>query len=178
MHDTRHLEYGLDCERPFCRQCGLAPRGRAARSTWISTGCPQRTTMELRIRALDEARSIPTGCIVLVGNTPLHPSHQLVCYRGMYICCKCAHYAASRVRELNNPCPGISTNIGMTILKRFQQGIPPYGMKAWPDGTRSAAIQPEIVLDDDQQRDVVVNDRLRAVYSRVLAKSSTTTQRD
>ena len=149
----------------YCRTCGAAPKADASKRRWLASGCPGPRT-RLRALALNGARIVPRHCPVILGMRALHPTHTLVCFKGLYICTTCAHYAAHQVRGLGEVCPGFSTPYGMSLINRFHKGLPPYGLSVWPDGSQSEEEQ-VILLEPVPTTTSTV---IRAVSDRILAR--------
>ena len=166
---TAHIicDVGLNNQRAYCTRRGLSPAGETAKKLWLRTGCPEVGAPTLHIDALAGARKVASGCLTRVGNRVLHPSHTLVCFRGLYICAICAHYSGSRVVELGNICSGVCTAHGQCMLDLIQAGKLPYGLSRWPDGT---GLGTTITLAPPTMNRLAASDRLRAVYARVAAK--------
>ena len=168
LHTTHVIfDIGLDSKRAHCTRCGLSPAGHAAKQLWLRTGCPDVGTPTLHFDGLAGARKVASGCLTRVGNRVLHPSHTLVCFRGLYICIVCAHYSGSRVVELGNPCNGVCTAHGQCTLDLIQAGSLPYGLSKWPDGTGEGT---KITLVAPATNRLVASKRLRAVYAKVDAR--------
>ena len=124
------VDIGLNHSRAFCGSCGPSPCGLRAKQKWLRTGCIPNSFA--RASSHVDYQVVPSGVASFVGNQPLDPSHKLLCYRGLYICHACGHYSGLKVRGLGITCSGKISPIGLSILKRFVNGLPPYGLSGWP----------------------------------------------
>ena len=76
---------------------------------------------------------IPPGRDVWVGGSPLHRSHDLVVYKGLYYCLRCGGYATAVPKLLRHECAGVPKLAGRMLLKRLRDGKLPIGVQEWPN---------------------------------------------
>jgi hypothetical protein len=72
---------------------------------------------------------------VWLGHIMSHPSHHLVCLRGVYACTVCGNVASRKLQALASACSGLRTYYGLSNLKALEKGTlpPPLAKYGWPE---------------------------------------------
>ena len=93
-----------------CQTCQQHSRLRAAMA-WVTSRCPGPGTAQ---------------------------GHRMDTVHGLPFCLRCGRYSRAGLR---GACAGHATGFGLRMLSRFNATppMPPYGYKAWPDGTPAEA---------------------------------------
>ena len=78
---------------------------------------------------------IPADMDVWVVGSPVHSSHSLWWYKGLFMCITCGAMGSSKLRKLTLPCPLVPIVSGPKAIARFKQGLLPWGLTHWPDQT-------------------------------------------
>ena len=128
-----------------CVARGDSPGALSAHAAldWFATPCrSDKRDAVLRVDSLvfsARARpvTIPTCCPVVLKGVPVHASHRLFVYRGIFCCSRCGHLAAHHLRLLRAPCPGVPLASGRRNIAQLRGGSLPWGVKSWPSLSRS-----------------------------------------
>ena len=108
-----------------CRRCGKR-RGRLQTCSWLKKypACPGEGPVQRPAQVVDQ--------VVVVCRKPLHASHKLWAFRGIFWCVDCGGWAHLRAQRLLHPCKGKPTASGARGLTRLAQGLPPRPLVQWP----------------------------------------------
>ena len=73
-----------------------------------------------------------------------HPTHDLLHYRGLFVCLACGAMGSTKLRLLVTECPGLYIASGDKVIRRVLQGCLPWGLTQWPDQSVSQSNQFEL----------------------------------
>ena len=122
-----------------CFKCHKAsPRGLSAIKQWLATECrPDRLLNATYTAGTIRPSRIPPGRNVQIGNTLIHPTHNIMVYRGLHFCKVCSCYASKRLLSLAVACeppksPQDAERRRKAVLALLQ-GKLPRGVPAFPN---------------------------------------------
>ena len=82
---------------------------------------------------MDAPLHLPLGVKVMVGGTIVHPSHELMRYRGLLVCKACGFRASVLPTGLAKACLRHPTRWGNSNLRAIASGRLPNQLAYWPD---------------------------------------------
>lgn len=127
---THHLYH--EGNRWRCHNCAISMSNQSLKQTLGTFGRYCRPLDE-QVQILND--HVPTKVQddrVKVGTTYLHSSHNLVYYRGIFVCLNCGNHAVQKPRKLAGVSPHRIEAAGRATLRRMGKGKPPSKYKEWP----------------------------------------------
>ena len=67
-----------------------------------------------------------------VANRSTHPTHNLICYGGVYFCLACGATAVNKLVKLFTPCMPLRHGLFNFNLRAYRAGKAPQGFPGWP----------------------------------------------
>ena len=102
---------------------------------WLASPCDPDSSL---VRTLQAGNSRPTrlsaSSAIVIGRQPVHGSHELHVYRGLYFCRLCGYHAHAAARRLAAACLGRTAPGAARRARTLLSGKLPSGLAAWPNG--------------------------------------------
>jgi hypothetical protein len=90
--------------------------------------------VEIAVEVPSEEGNRISGSSIAVGGSRsscFHPTHKVVCTRGLHWCARCGAFATVRGRKLLIPCV-VPSKDGLSALRRLKKGRTPTASVTWP----------------------------------------------
>ena len=109
---------------------------------WLLSECQADPALDQAFTAGDELGDeppkpspLPRAMKVWITGIPVHATHEVWLYRGLFLCIKCGAMGSSKPRLLRQACPLLPIASGPKAITRFRQGKLPWGLAHWPEDT-------------------------------------------
>ena len=129
QHQVFTTKTGISCHR--CMS-GVPGGNLVARRRWLLSPCVPAPDVEKWL-GMDAPLHLPMGIKVIVGGVIVHPSHDLMRYRGLLVCKACGFRASVLPTGLSKACLRHPTKWGKSNLRAFASGRLPNQLAYWPD---------------------------------------------
>jgi hypothetical protein len=115
----------------FCLRCGWGPRHGTPRSTWLKAPCHGSFALRPAF-GLSALHGVRVSGHLQIRGAIVHTSHEVLLYKGVYMCTACGYMASRHVKELAKPCGCVITPTRRSGLKKLCRGELPYSLQQWP----------------------------------------------
>ena len=115
-----------------CHHCALSMSKQTLHSTLRTFGRYCEPLYEKVNSLNDHTPARITQPKIKVGASYLHDSHNMVYYRGVFLCLRCGGHAVQKPRKLAKVCIERLTTGGQAALKRMSKNKPPAPYSQWP----------------------------------------------